>query len=447
MGDKDRKQEVLGRLAGVMDPDLGRDIVSLGFVKDVEIRDDKIVKFKLELTTPACPMKARFEEQCRRLLAELPWVEGVEIEMTAKARGAAPLNDAGPGLSRVARVVAVASCKGGVGKSTVAVNLALALAESGAKVGLFDADVFGPSLPTLVRVPDPQLVMENDLIRPVRHAGLTLMSYGYAARSPDEAAIMRGPMVSGVIKQLLTGTDWGELDYLVLDMPPGTGDIQLTLTQIVPISGAVIVTTPQDLSLVDVIKGIEMFRKVKVPTLAVVENMSYFICDGCGKRHHPLGSGARERLAERYGFESTFELPMDAEVSRLGDAGTPLVAAAPDSGPAAVFRELAGAVAREISRVEHGAAGAPLVRWDEATSSVLIAFPGAGAQAVSPAELRRRCACSRCRDERTGERLLKDGEVPDDIRPLEIRPLGNYAVAVDWSDGHSSIYPHDKLLS
>ncbi len=446
MDEETKKREVLARLGEVIDPDLGRDIVTLGFIKDLSIHKDNIVKFKLELTTPACPMKARFEEECKRSLGEISWVEGVEIEMTSRARGPSPLAEAGPGLAGVSRVVAVASCKGGVGKSTVAVNLAFALAEAGARVGLFDADIFGPSLPTLVRVPDPQLVMENDLIRPVRHAGLTLMSYGYAARSADEAAIMRGPMVSNVIRQLLTGTDWGELDYLVLDMPPGTGDIQLTLTQIVPISGAVIVTTPQDLSLVDVIKGIEMFRKVKVPTLAVVENMSFFVCDGCGKRHHPLGSGARQQLASRYGFESTFELPMDAEVSRLGDAGTPLVVAAPDSGPARVMRELAGVVAREISRVEHGATGAPLVQWDETTSSIMIAFPGAGAAAVSPADLRRRCGCSRCRDERTGERLLKDEEVPDDIRPLEIRPVGNYAVAIDWSDGHSSIYPHDRLI-
>lgn len=446
MREEQKKDEVLGKLAGVIDPDLDRDIVSLGFVKDILIQEDNVVKFKFEMTTPACPLKAGFEAECGHLLRELPWVEGVEIEMTSRQRDQSPHIDAGPGLSRVARVVAVASCKGGVGKSTVAVNLACALSASGARVGLFDADVFGPSLPTLLRVPDARLVMEGELIRPVRHGGLTLMSYGYVARSSEEAAVMRGPMVSGVIKQLLTGTDWGELDYLVLDLPPGTGDIQLTLTQIVSINGAVIVTTPQDLSLVDVIRGIEMFRKVKVPTLAVVENMSFFVCDGCGKRHQPMGSGARERLASRYGFGSTFELPLDGDVSRCGDAGTPLVISAPDSGFAAVFRELAGAVAREVSRVEHGVAGAPVVQWDEATASIMIAFPGAGAAAVAPAELRRRCACSRCRDERTGGRMSEGGEVPGDIRPLSIRPMGNYAVAIDWSDGHGSIYPHDKLL-
>ena len=273
----DRKAQVLDKLKGVIDPDLGKDIVTLGFVKDLNIDDTGNVSFNLELTTPACPVKDQFRASCEELLGELDWVGDVAVTMTAQQRKKPA--QSGNGLSQVRHIIAVASCKGGVGKSTVAVNLAFTLSRMGAAVGIFDADVYGPSLPTLVNAPFHGLFQDGDSIIPVEHDGVKLMSFAYAAAPQGEGrpAIMRGPMVSQVINQLLTGTGWGELDYLILDMPPGTGDIQLTVAQLVPMSAAVIVTTPQQISFVDVVKGVEMFDQLKIPTIAVVENMSYFM--------------------------------------------------------------------------------------------------------------------------------------------------------------------------
>lgn len=349
-----------------------------------------------------------------------------------------------PGLERVSRIVAVSSCKGGVGKSTVAVNTAFAMAASGLKVGLFDADIYGPSLTTLVDVEDTTLRVEDELVIPIERDGVRMMSFGWATQRKDEAAIMRGPMVSGVIRQLLATTRWGELDYLVLDLPPGTGDIQLTLTQIVPIRGAVIVTTPQDLSFVDVVKGIRMFQKLKVPTLGVVENMSYFVCESCGARSHPFGSGARKKLTDQFGIESAFELPIDSMVSRMGDRGTPVVVGEPDSELSGSFRQIAEAVVEEVDRLEKGAIAPPEVEYDDSESRIVVSWKKESFS-VEPRDLRRRCPCALCRDERTGKPKIELDAIPEDLHPTSISPMGNYAVAIDWSDGHNSIYPHEKL--
>ncbi|MBW2276630.1 MAG: P-loop NTPase, partial [Deltaproteobacteria bacterium] len=421
-------------------------VVSAGFIKKLEIDERHFVSFDVELTTPACPLKASFKQQCEEAVSALPWVEGVNVSMSSRAQSRSPLAEAAPGLADVAHVVAISSCKGGVGKSTLAVNLAYALSKAGAAVGLFDADVYGPSLPTLVDAKEHELRTAEGLIQPIEHEGVKLMSFGYATERNDQAAIMRGPMVSNVIRQLLTGTNWGRLDYLVIDMPPGTGDIQLTLTQIVPIDGAVIVTTPQRLSFVDVIKGIQMFQTVKVPTLAVVENMSYFECGKCGERHQLFGTGARERIVRMFGIDNAFEVPIDPEISRLGDAGRPVMLEQPESSSGEIYASIAGAVTREVSRLAHGEQSTAVLRFDEQERVLVLLRPDHDAARIDPAELRRRCQCAGCQDEMTGERILKDEDVPDDVVPVSIEPMGNYAAAIVWSDGHSSsIYPYDKI--
>ncbi|MBU4461449.1 MAG: P-loop NTPase [Verrucomicrobia bacterium] len=439
-----RETEVLNALRVIIDPDLGRDIVSLGFVKELKGLDDGRVAFTLELTTPACPIKEQFRTQCVEALKKLPWVKSVDVKLSAAARPHAPATAAGDGLRGVDTILAVSSCKGGVGKSTVAVNLAYTLAGLGSRVGLFDADIFGPSLPTMVSPTETEVYARDNRIQPLVYDGVKLMSFGYA--SPQGGpAIMRGPMVSQVLDQLLTQTEWGELDHLVIDMPPGTGDVQLTLMQRVKISAAVIVTTPQKLSFVDVVKGIQMFDKLKVPVVAVVENMSWFDCPGCGTRHRPFGSGARERLVHQFGIRTAIDLPIREEISAWSDGGRPVVLAEPDGPAAAAFRDLGAAVVREVSRLRHGAATPPAVTY-EPGRGILVAPTDGAASVVSPALLRRACACALCIDERTGEKTLDPATVPESVVPTRIEPMGNYAVAIHWSDGHtSSIYPYDTL--
>lgn len=357
-----------------------------------------------------------------------------------------PLMQRSPGLERVKTLLAVSSCKGGVGKSTVSVNLACTLARSGARVGIFDADVYGPSLSTLVRPINTDLFSRDELIQPLDYKGIKLMSFGYIPSGPGGApAIMRGPMVTQVINQLLTGTEWGELDYLIIDMPPGTGDVQLTLTQLIPITAAIIVTTPQELSFVDVVKGIQMFQKLKVPTISVVENMAYFQCDNCDKKHDLFGSGVRKRLTDQFGMPHSFELPLDPAISRLSDAGTPITMEHPDHPVSQTFREIADAAILEIDRIQQGGLLPPKVRFIIGRG-IVVEWPCGTEQEIDPADLRRRCRCAHCVEETTGQPLLDPATVSDDIYPAEISPMGNYAVAIHWSDGHqSSIYPYEMF--
>ncbi len=441
----DRESQVLDKLKAIIDPDLGKDIVTLGFVKDLNIDDTGNVAFNLELTTPACPVKDQFRASCEELLGELDWVADVAVTMTAQPRKT--MAQSGKGLSQVQHIIGVASCKGGVGKSTVAVNLAFTLSRMGAAVGIFDADIYGPSLPTLIAAPFRGLFQNDDFIIPVEHDGVKLMSFAYATATQGEGrpAIMRGPMVSQVVNQLLTGTGWGELDYLILDMPPGTGDIQLTVAQLVPMTAAVIVTTPQQISFVDVVKGVEMFDQLKIPTVAVVENMSYFMCGNCDTRHEIFGHGARTKLINQYGFRNSFEIPVDAEISALGDNGTPIVTVAPDSDIATRYRELAEATVREVSRIAHSDAAKPEVSYDPDGKISYRASDGTESQ-IDPAELRRRCRCAHCIDEMTGDQILQPEQVSNDTKPRQIGTLGNYAITIDWSDDHSSIYPYDALV-
>jgi ATP-binding protein involved in chromosome partitioning len=341
-----REQQVLDALKSIIDPDFGKDIVSLGFVKDVAITGGR-VSFTIELTTPACPVKEEFRRQATEAVGALAGVDEVRVNMTSNVKTHAHAGvRALPGIKNI---IAVASGKGGVGKSTTAVNLAVALAQTGARTGLLDADIYGPSVPRMMGLEGkrPRIKDEKTILPPGNY-GVTTMSIGFLV-PPEQAVIWRGPMVAGALTQLLNDVAWGELDYLVIDMPPGTGDAQLTLSQSVPVSGAVIVTTPQDIALADARKGVAMFRKVNIPVLGVVENMSVFICPHCGEASHVFSEGGAERLAAESDTRVLAHIPLDIAIRENSDAGTPIVASHPDSPQAAAYRELAGEVARHIS--------------------------------------------------------------------------------------------------
>jgi ATP-binding protein involved in chromosome partitioning len=341
-------EQVLDALRPIVDPDFDKSIVDLGFVKDIHI-DGSRVSFAIELTTPACPVKAEFERAATERVEALDGVSEVAVSMTAQTRNTtslhAPSADVLPG---VRNTIAVASGKGGVGKSTTAVNLALALHRQGASVGIMDCDVYGPSLPLLMGINErPQAVDQK--ILPLEAHGIKLMSMGFFL-TDDSPVIWRGPMVHGLIRQFLTDVIWGDLDYLVLDLPPGTGDAALTLTQQAPLSGAVIVTTANDLSLIDARKGLQMFDKVDVPVLGIIENMSYFTPpDLPDRKYYIFGQGGGKRIAKELGVDFLGELPIDPRVVENGDLGRPIVVSEPECQVSETFIELAGTLARKLS--------------------------------------------------------------------------------------------------
>lgn len=337
---------VLNSLKQIIDPDLRKDIVSLGFIRDLKI-EDGAVSFRIVLTTPACPVKEQMESQAIEIVRGLEGVTEVSVTMDAEVpqgRGIAN-NVTIPGVKNI---IAVSSGKGGVGKSTVAVNLAVALAIDGAKVGIMDADVYGPNVPLMLGTGYGQPEVANGQLQPIEAHGVKMISMAVLVE-PDKPMIMRGPMLHGVVRQFLTDVNWGELDYLIVDMPPGTGDVQLSLAQLVPVQGAVLVTTPQEVSLSDVRRAVKMFETVNVPVLGVIENMSYFIAPDTGTRYNIFGEGGGKKLAGEYDLNFLGEVPMGIEVREGGDKGTPVVAAFPDSPQAAAFRKVAEEVARHVS--------------------------------------------------------------------------------------------------
>jgi ATP-binding protein involved in chromosome partitioning len=341
------EQAILEALKNIKDPDLGKDIVTLEFVKDLKI-DGGNVSFRLVLTTPACPVKEAFEQEARALVRALDGVSSVNVTMDAvvpQGRGVAG-NQA---LPNVKNIIAVSSGKGGVGKSTVAVNLAVSLALDGAKVGLMDADVYGPNVPLMLGAAHKQPVVENGKILPIAAHGIKMISMAVLA-PPDKPMILRGPMLHGIVRQFLTDVNWGELDYLIVDMPPGTGDVQLSLAQLVPVQGAVLVTTPQTVSLADVRRALKMFETVAVPVIGVIENMSYFIPpDMPEKRYDIFGAGGGSSFADEMGVPFLGEVPLGIEVREAGDNGTPVVISDPVSPQAKAFRKTAEEVARQVS--------------------------------------------------------------------------------------------------
>ncbi len=354
---------VLDALRAVMDPDLNRDIVSLGFVKNVRI-DGGRVAFDVELTTPACPVKDRLEREAREAVSRLAGVESVDVRLTSNVprTGGAGMHGSNP-VPSVRNVVAVGAGKGGVGKSTVALNLALGLSESGARVGLLDADVYGPSIPKMLGLSVRARVdASGQRILPHVAAGLRVMSIGFVL-DPEKPMVVRGPIVHTAIRQFLGDVEWGELDYLVVDLPPGTGDVALSLVQLVPVTGAVVVSTPQDVSLIDVQKAVNMFRTLKVPILGLVENMSFYVCPACGNRDDIFGHGGAEAWAEEQGIPFLGGVPLHARVREGGDAGRPAVL--DDAAPAPVreaFREAARRLAQQVSVHVLSKPGVPLVQ-------------------------------------------------------------------------------------
>ncbi len=340
------REQIIEALRPVQDPELRRSLVELGMIKDVAI-EGSTVRVQVELTTPACPLREHIRTDVERAVSALQGVERVEVAFTARVRAAGTgLPDRQP-IPGVKNTIAVASGKGGVGKSTVAVNLAVALAQEGAAVGLLDADVYGPSIPLMLGAEEQPGLADNKIV-PGRAHGIAVMSVGYIL-DPEKALIWRGPLVSQLIRQFLNDVQWGELDYLVIDLPPGTGDVQLTLVQTIPLSGAIIVTTPQDVALADAIKGLQMFREVKTPVLGIIENMSYFVCPHCGHRTEIFGSGGGERVATTYGVPLLGQIPIDPVIREGGDTGQPVVVGAPESATAQAFREAARQAAARLA--------------------------------------------------------------------------------------------------
>lgn len=352
--EKISEKQIFKALGEVVDPDLKKDIVSLGFVKNLAIDGGKI-RFDVELTTPACPVKEELKAECEKRVSALDGVKSVEVNMTANVRKATPQGTGKIVLPGVKNVVAIASGKGGVGKSTVTINLAVALANTGAKVGVLDADIYGPSVPLMMGAVDKP-INHDGRIHPVERAGIKIMSMGFLVND-GQPVIWRGPMVHGVLQQFLTQVEWGELDYLLIDMPPGTGDAQLTISQSAPLSGAIIVTTPQEVSLIDARKGLMMFRNVSVPILGVIENMSGFECPHCHESSAIFRSGGGMRIAAEMKTLLLGSLPIDARVADSGDLGTPIVQTHPDSSVAKAYRKLAGDVAAQLSMLNAQSVG------------------------------------------------------------------------------------------
>lgn len=345
-------------LSTVMEPELHRDLMTLRMVKDIRI-DGGVVGMRIVLTTPACPLKDRIHRDVEAaLVGPVPGVDRVEIRWDAdvsRTRGV-PGRQEIPG---VRNVVAISAGKGGVGKTTVSVNVALALLQAGARVGLLDADVYGPNVPIMLGLRgQPEAVGER--IMPLTAYGLKAMSIGLILK-PDQAVVWRGPMLSGAIRQFLYDVEWGQLDYLVVDLPPGTGDAQLSLAQSIPLTGSVIVTTPQDVSIADVSRGIQMFRQLKVPVLGVVENMSGFVCSHCGQTTDIFGRGGGRDLAARYRVPYLGEIPLDPAVRTGGGEGQPIMVAAPDGPVSAVFRQVASHIAAEVSKENFRTAAGPVM--------------------------------------------------------------------------------------
>jgi ATP-binding protein involved in chromosome partitioning len=338
--------QILDALRVVIDPDLHRDIVTLGFVRNLKI-EGSVVSFDVNLTTPACPVKERFREQASRAVKDaVPGVTDVRVNITAEVRR--PSAPQATQLKGVRNIIAVGSGKGGVGKSTIAANLAASFARSGARTGLLDADIYGPSIPIMMRSAKPAEPQADGTIEPAESFGVKVMSMGYLSPG-DQPLIWRGPMAHKALQQSLLGTRWGELDYLVVDLPPGTGDVHLTLVQTVPVTGAVIVSTPQDVGLQISMKTLRMFQQTKVHLFGIIENMSYYVCPHCDGRDEIFGHGGASAASTDLGVPFLGEIPLDKAIRAYADEGVPVVIAAPDSPSGKALQEVSGKLAQQIS--------------------------------------------------------------------------------------------------
>ena len=337
--------DILDALRAVQDPDLGRSIVELGFVKDVKICGGSVA-FTVQLTTPACPVKDILKQEAFDAVRALPGVDEVNVTMTAHvAKGRAADEDLVP---LVKHVVAVASGKGGVGKSTVSCNLAVALAQTGASVGLVDMDVYGPSIPKMMGVSDLRPGVHDQKLVPVERYGVSIMSLGFLL-ADDQAAMWRGPIIAGTVKQLLGDVEWGQLDYLIADLPPGTGDAPMSVAQLVPLSGVVIVMTPQEIAGRIAGKSIFMFRRLEAPIIGVIENMAGFVCPNCGQESQVFPGPGGRALAEEFDVPFLGSIPLDPLIGQASDLGTPSIVAHPVRPQAGAFRDIAGQLAAQVS--------------------------------------------------------------------------------------------------
>ena len=338
---------VLQALKVVQDPDLHRDIVSLGFIKDLNINAGK-VSFSIELTTPACPVKDLMRDQARAAVLALPGVTDVNINMTASVRASGLGGEGGrASVPGVKNIIAVGAGKGGVGKTTVAVNLAIALAKAGSRVGIIDADIYGPNVPIMLGM-KTQLTTDGQKILPAEKYGLQVISMGFMT-ADDAPIIWRGPMLHGALQQFFREVKWADLDYLVIDMPPGTGDVALTLGQTVPVAGAIVVTTPQKVSLADSRRAVAMYKKLNIPTLGIVENMSYFVCPQCSHESDIFGKRGGEQMAEELGIPFLGSIPIYQPIREGGDSGVPLLISEPGAPAAKAIVEVAAKAAAQVS--------------------------------------------------------------------------------------------------
>jgi ATP-binding protein involved in chromosome partitioning len=336
---------VLSSLKKVVDPELHKDVVSMGMIKDLVINSGKVA-FTLELTTPACPFNSDIEQDVRNAISSLG-VKELDLKVTARVMEgrAISMDELLPGVKNI---LAVASGKGGVGKTTVSVNLAMALAKTGAKVGLLDADIYGPSVPLMLGLKASPEVINNKIQPPVSE-GIKVISMGFFYEQSQQAGIYRGPIISGIVKQFLTDVNWGDLDYLIIDLPPGTGDAPLTIAQTIPITGILIVTTPQDVAMNVAVKAIGMFNKLNVPIVGVIENMSYLECPHCKQHTHIFGKGGGQTVSEQFNIPFIGEIPLHPLIMTGSDIGKSVVISAPDSMNSLVFSKVAKTIAGRIS--------------------------------------------------------------------------------------------------
>jgi ATP-binding protein involved in chromosome partitioning len=350
------RDAVLNALRVVIDPDLRRDIVSLDFIKDLQSKDGN-VSFAIELTTPACPVKEQMREQAMAAVRAVPGVRSVDVRMTANVRSVSAPETGRPPLPGVKNVIAVGAGKGGVGKTTVAVNLALALARCGSRVGILDADIYGPNVPIMLGLAGTQLTTDGQKIVPAETHGVQVVSMGFLT-SDDAPVIWRGPMLHGAVQQFFREVAWKDLDYLVVDMPPGTGDVALSLSQTVPVAGAIVVTTPQKVSLADSLRAIKMYQKLNIPPIGIVENMSYYACPNCHHEADIFGHGGGERLATQLEVPFLGRLPVYQPIREGSDSGVPIILGEPGSTAGRAFMTVAERTAAQVSIAAHKTAEA-----------------------------------------------------------------------------------------
>ena len=348
---------VLDALKVVRDPDLGRDIVTLGFIKDLKITGGHVA-FTIELTTPACPVKDQMRDQARAAVSQVAGVTGIDIVMSARVREAAGADGAKQAPAGVKNIIAVGAGKGGVGKTTVSVNLALALAKHGSKVGIIDGDIYGPNVPIMLGM-KTQLVTDGQKIVPAEKYGLQVISMGFLTQD-DAPIIWRGPMLHSALQQFFKEVKWVDLDYLIIDMPPGTGDVALSLSQSVPVAGAIVVTTPQQVSLADSRRAIAMYKKLNIPTLGIIENMSFFSCPSCAHEADIFGHGGGEKMAGDLEVPFLGRLPIYQPIREGSDTGVPVMIGEPESVASRAFMAAAERAAAQVSIASFGRSTIPL---------------------------------------------------------------------------------------